>query len=96
MTLCVIAHVHARPECAAEIAEHLRAAIEPTRREAGCIRYDLLTDNEVPGHFVFVEEWADDAALAEHLGTAHIAALRSAIEPMLAGPATLHRMRLVD
>jgi len=96
MTLHVIAHIHARPECTSDITGHLRAAIEPTRAEPGCIRYDLLHDNEIPGHFIFVEEWADDAALAEHLDTAHIAALRAAIEPLLAGPPTLHRMSPVD
>jgi len=31
--------------------------IEPTRKESGCISYELLQNRDDPTDFTFVEEW---------------------------------------
>lgn len=36
----------------------LIAVVEPSRREAGSLRYDLFVDQGDPGHFFFFEHWA--------------------------------------
>ncbi|MBJ9955190.1 MULTISPECIES: putative quinol monooxygenase [unclassified Acinetobacter] len=45
--------------------------VEKTKQEAGCIAYDLYHDLRNTGHFVFVEEWIDRAALDAHVQSEH-------------------------
>lgn len=45
--------------------------VEKTKQEAGCIAYDLYHDLRNIGHFVFIEEWIDRAALDAHVQSAH-------------------------
>jgi quinol monooxygenase YgiN len=41
----------------------LRICIGETRREPGCIRYDMHESVTDPEQFAFVEEWRDRAAI---------------------------------
>jgi len=50
----------------------LIALVEPTRRESGCIQYELLQNQEDLTNFVFVEEWENEALLNAHLDSPHI------------------------
>jgi quinol monooxygenase YgiN len=68
----VIARITAKPDKVGEMTELLRRLIEPTRAEPGCVGYELLHNADDPTDFTFVEEWADDAALAAHFETDHI------------------------
>lgn len=46
--------------------------VEPTRAEAGCLRYELLQSSVAPTEFVVVEEWTDERAINQHLQSAHV------------------------
>ena len=48
-----------------------RELIERTRQEPLNISYEFFVDKEDPGHFIFVEEWPDRAALDLHCETEH-------------------------
>ena len=48
-----------------------RELVEKTRSEPLCLGYDLFIDRKDPGHFVFVEQWPDQAALDAHCRTEH-------------------------
>jgi len=45
--------------------------VEKTRQEPLCIAYDLYVDHKDPGHFVFIEQWPDQAALDAHCQSEH-------------------------
>ena len=94
MTLRVVAHVHSRPEKIAETKALLMSLIAPTRKEAGCITYELLQDNADPSRFCFVEEWQSDAALEAHLKSPHIAAAFEKIPLLLTGAPDIGRYTL--
>ena len=64
-----------------------------TREEEGCQRYDLFESAATPGTFVTVEEWTDQAALDQHLGSPHIAAALSAVDGALSGPPEIHPLQ---
>lgn len=49
-----------------ELRRDLSSLVEPSRKEEGNIRYELFEDQETPGQFVFVEEWASAEARARH------------------------------
>lgn len=48
-----------------------RELVECTRREPLCISYTLFVDQKVRGHFIFIEQWPDQAALDAHCATGH-------------------------
>lgn len=54
--------------------------------EPGVVRFDVITDQADPAHFVLVEVYADaDAALA-HKETEHYATWRDTVAPLMARP----------
>ncbi|MEQ4923527.1 putative quinol monooxygenase [Proteus hauseri] len=48
-----------------------RELVEATKKEPLCISYDLYIDEKDPGHFIFIEEWPDHAALDTHCNSEH-------------------------
>src|SRR5262245_25301136 len=71
--------------------------IEPTRAEAGCIRYDLLRSLKGASYmeFVFVEEWESEAALDAHGQTPHLLALRGRLKHLMGSLPRVIRYRQV-
>ena len=74
-TLTVVATFEARPGKEAELRAALIGLVAPTRKETGCINYDLHISTESPAKFLFHENWTNKAALDAHLLTPHIQAL---------------------
>lgn len=48
--------------------------IAPTRKESGCLSYDLYQDTTNPGVFTFIEEWESREDLDVHLKSPHLVA----------------------
>lgn len=75
-------NVVAIAETSADRAEELKSVclglIEPTRKEEGCISYDLYQDTTNPGRFTFIENWKSKEHLDVHLKTPHLVAAGAA------------------
>lgn len=74
-TITVVATFEARPGKEAELRNALIGLVTPTRKENGCVNYDLHASPEHPGRFLFHENWTSKAALEIHLQSPHIQAL---------------------
>jgi quinol monooxygenase YgiN len=65
-------------ETSADKADELKSIclglIEPTRKESGCISYELYQDQDNRGKFVFIETWQSREHLDNHLKTPHLVA----------------------
>jgi len=61
-------------------------AVKATRKEKGCLAYDLNRDGKTPTQYVLYERWQDFPSLEAHLKTAHIATLLGELGDLLAGP----------
>ena len=72
--LTIVARIEAKKESVELVKSELLKLIEPTRKEAGCIRYDLHQDNENPEVFFFYESWESRELLQAHLENKHLAA----------------------
>lgn len=59
--------------------EAFTAMIEASRKEEGCIGYSYAVDVLDSNKLLIVEKWVDDAALAFHFGTPHMAAFQAAL-----------------
>lgn len=73
--LKVIAQDFIKPEAIELVKPLYRELVEKTRAEPLCLAYDLFIDQKDPGHFVFVEQWPDRAALDAHCRTEHFTRL---------------------
>lgn len=69
--LKVIAEDFIKPDCIEIVMPLYRELISATRKEPFCIAYDLYIDEKDPGHFIFIEEWTDRAALDLHCASEH-------------------------
>jgi quinol monooxygenase YgiN len=80
-----------------DLERALLEMIEPTRREPGCIRYDLVRSlkGESDTELVFIEEWESEAALDAHAKTPHFLALRGRIKDLMGSPPRVNRYRQV-
>lgn len=69
--LKVIAEDFIKPEAIDLVLPLYQELVEKTKQEPLCIAYDLFIDQKDSGHFIFIEEWPDQAALDTHCATEH-------------------------
>lgn len=81
-TVTVVATFQARPGKEASLREALLGLVGPTRKEAGCLNYDLHQSPEDPARFLFHENWTSKELLDAHLKSAHIAALLPRVDEL--------------
>lgn len=86
----VVATIPARPESQETVADLLRTLAQATREEEGCLSYELYRSASAPTTFVTVERWTDQAALEQHLSSAHVAAAIAGSDGHLAGEISIH------
>ena len=94
-SLRVVATITAQPDKADELKSILLGLMAPTRAEAGCLSYQLLQNNSDPSDFVFVEEWTSDAAIDEHMTTAHLQDAITQAQSLLAKAPDIRRYSVV-
>lgn len=70
----VIARITALPASADLMRELLVELVAQTRKEAGCLHYELFQQDVAPNVFQTVERWADAAAVDAHMASPHVAA----------------------
>ncbi len=63
----VVARLKAREGLEDRMREELLSLVEPTRKEEGCLNYDLHQGTEDPSLFYFYENWTSQQDLDEHL-----------------------------
>ena len=83
--LTVVANFQAKPGKEVELKQILLNLVAPTRKESGCISYDLHQSPEDPAKFLFYETWASKAQLDVHLANAQIQALLPRVGELCTG-----------
>jgi quinol monooxygenase YgiN len=74
--ILVTAKFESLPGKRAEIVEWARPCVEATRKEKGCVRYELFLSSEDDVTLQFIEEWTDLDSLRAHLKSPHLAAFQ--------------------
>ena len=82
----VVAHIHAKPGQETALRGILEGFVAPTRKEDGCLRYDLFVDLSDGGKFTFIEEWTSTEALEAHGRSEHIQSGRARMADLLREP----------
>ena len=78
MSLIVAGTIRVPPENLAGLKPHMVAMMAASRAEDGCGAYSYAEDVAEPGLIHVFEIWRDDAALAAHFQTPHMARWRAA------------------
>jgi (4S)-4-hydroxy-5-phosphonooxypentane-2,3-dione isomerase len=84
--LVVHVHVHVKAEAVEAFREATIANASASILEPGIARFDLIQQADDPARFVLVEVYRTADAPAAHKDTAHYAAWRDAVAPMMAEP----------
>lgn len=72
--LTIVARIEAKADKVELVKNALLKLIEPTRKEEGCLQYDLHQDNENPDVFVFYENWESRSLWQTHMNNDHLKA----------------------
>ena len=86
--LVVHIQVQVKPECVDAFKTATLVNASASVREPGIARFDVVQQADDPTRFVFVEAYRTAAAPAAHKETAHYAAWRDTVAPMMAAPRT--------
>jgi quinol monooxygenase YgiN len=87
--ITVVARITARPGLEEELQRKLLALIPLTRCEEGCIMYRLHRSTEIPGLFLFYENWRSRRDLDDHLATPYLQEFLGQADRLLAAPVEL-------
>ena len=74
--IVVTAKFKSLPGMRAKVVELSVPCVEATRKEQGCVRYELFVSSEDSVTLQFIEEWADIDSLRAHIKTPHLAAFK--------------------
>lgn len=83
--LTVIASFQARPGKETELRAALTGLLAPTRKESGCLNYDVHQSVDDPAKFLFHENWTSKAHLDAHLQSRHVKALLPRVDELCTG-----------
>ena len=78
--LTIVARIEAKEDRIDLVKSELLKLIEPTRKEQGCLQYDLHQDNDNPAVFLFFENWASRELWQVHMTNENLKAYMAATE----------------
>ncbi|MDH6680220.1 quinol monooxygenase YgiN [Rhodococcus sp. LBL1] len=91
--LHVVATIPAKPGSENTVRAALTALVEASRKEDGCVSYDLYESTMAAGTFVTVEVWTDQHALDTHMKAPHMREAASTFGAHLAAAPGIHPLR---
>ena len=87
--IVVTGSVTAREDSFNEVSRLSLEHVRRSRQETGCISHAVHTDCENPLRLVFIEQWADRAALLAHFAVPASREFVAGLRPLAAAAATL-------
>ena len=85
-SLTVIAQIKAKPGKESSVRQELLSLVAPSRKDAGCLNYDLHQALDNPALFLFHENWTGKALLDQHLQKPDLQAVLTRVSQLVAEP----------
>jgi quinol monooxygenase YgiN len=82
----VVAHVDTIGGGQADAPGLLTRLAEASRKERGCLRFDILQHTMRANHFTVIEVWENQKALDAHAAAAHTKQYRDVLQPISGSP----------
>jgi len=92
----VLAFAELQPQFEADALDIFRTLAHASRREPGCLRFDLYRDTDNPQRFNLIGVFVDEAAIRLHLETPHRKAALDALAGKLVGATEFRMLQAVD
>jgi quinol monooxygenase YgiN len=80
--ITLLATVQARPGKEKELRDALLGLVAATRKEAGCLDYDLHVSAQDPAKFLFHETWSSQADIDAHMKSPHVQAMLPRVDEL--------------
>lgn len=84
--LTVVAQFKAKPGKESLVRQELLSLLAPSRKDAGCLNYDLHQAPDNPALFLFHENWTNKAHLDQHLQKPELQAVLARVGQLVAEP----------
>ncbi|MFY9173896.1 MAG: putative quinol monooxygenase [Peptococcia bacterium] len=91
----IVVKVTVKPGKAEDFKNIAAELVAETRKEEGCISYQLFQDNQNPDLLFFIEEWTNGEALNAHRETKHFKDCGAKLPDLLAKDMEINRCTLV-
>lgn len=88
--LTKVAFFNAKPGHSEALGARLRALVEPTRSELGCLRYDIHRSDEDSNLWFVYENWFAQADFDAHMRTPYVQAFMADVPELCADGITIH------
>jgi quinol monooxygenase YgiN len=85
-SLTVIAQIKAKPGNENSVRQELLSLVAPSRKDPGCLNYDLHQGLDNPALFLFHENWTRKAHLDQHLQKSDLQAVLARVSQLVAEP----------
>ena len=89
--LNIIALFHYKENEIMDALELLKKLVFATRKEEGCLQYDLIEDGQQKGVFFIIELWESEEHHHQHNGTDHLMDFRQQSAKMLEKSAEVYK-----
>ena len=89
--LTVVAQIKAKPGKETQVRQELLSLVAPSRKDAGCLNYDLHQALDNPALFLFHENWTSKAHLDAHLEKPDLQAVLTRLAQLVAEPPQITR-----
>ncbi|MGE0394098.1 MAG: putative quinol monooxygenase [Vicinamibacterales bacterium] len=91
----VVVRFRAKDGQADELRRALSKLVPPTRREPGCVQYDLLESPADPRDLCIFERWESEQALQQHVQGAELQRMLGEARAFIDGAPEAGRYRMV-
>ena len=92
----VLARVKAKEGMEDRVRVECLALVDPSRKDSGCISYDLHRSTNDPALFIFFENWMSRKHVEKHLEMPHSLAFDKRTNGMLAEPEEITFLEIIS
>jgi len=94
--IAVVAMFKAKAGKEDALGEALTSLVSPSRKDDGCISYDLHRSSDDRSVFVFYEQWESKELLDQHLAQPHLKAFGKKAGELLDGPGDVKILEILS
>ena len=92
----IVVQIEPKPDMVEAFLELALFDAQNSRKEPGCLRFDVIKHLDNPPRFGFYEVYKDEAAVQAHRQTPHFARWAQEIGPLCAVPRVANKYSTVD
>lgn len=82
-SIVIMAVLTSKPGMKDNLNKVLQQMVAPSRKEEGCITYDLHQSLDDPGTFTFYEVWESEKAIQAHIVSKHYKAYKEHVDELV-------------